>query len=303
MQQQTIPAFLNSKAGSAEEARKILEKAGPFEVHAVAPEKLRNAIQGAVVRGAKRILIAGGDGSIATAASVIAGTDVELAVLPGGTLNHFARDHGITTDLAEALEVALSGVTRKADVGYVGDRLFLNTSSIGAYVTFVRVRERFEKRFGYRIASALAMIRIMTRLRSVRVQVEVDGRTNSYRSPIVFVGVGQRELQMPSLGSRIERGERGLQVMVVNGSSAARVLALALAAVARGTRKASRTPEMDSFIVDRFAIELQHGSAGVAVDGEIVAMETPLEYRIARDSLTIVVPPGSHAKQEDTGKS
>ena len=300
--QQTIPAFLNSRAGSAEEARKILEKAGRFDARPVDPENLKNAIRDAVDRGAPRILIAGGDGSIAAAASIVAGTDVELAVLPGGTLNHFARDHGIPTDLAEALEVAATGVTRKADVGYVGDQLFLNTSSIGAYVTFVRVRERFEKRFGYSIASVLAMIRIMTRLRPVRVEVEVDGRTNSYRSPIVFVGVGQRELQMPSLGSRVENGERGLQVMVVNGSSAARVLALALAAVAKGTRKASRTPEMDSFIVDKFAIELPHSSTGVAVDGEIVAMETPLEYRIARDALTVVVPPGSHAKQEDTEK-
>ena len=303
MQDQSIPAFLNSEAGSAGEAKKLLENSGPFEVHAVAPDKLEQAIQAAVEKGAKRILVAGGDGSIATAASVVAGTEVELAVLPGGTLNHFARDHGIPTDLAEALEVAATGVTRKADVGYVGDRLFLNTSSIGSYVTFVRVRERFEKRFGYRIASALALIRIMTRLRPVRVEVEVNGRTNSYRSPVVFVGVGQRELQMPSLGSRVEKGERGLQVMVVSGSSAARVLALALAAVAKGTKKASRTPEMDSFIVDKFAIELRHRSAGVAVDGEIVAMETPLEYRIARDALTIVVPSGSGAKQENTEKS
>jgi diacylglycerol kinase family enzyme len=303
MQDQSIPAFLNSEAGSAEEAKKILESAGPFDARPVAPEKLREAIQEAVDKGAKRILIAGGDGSIATAASVVAGTDVELAVLPGGTLNHFAKDHGIPTDLAEALKVAAAGVTRKADVAYVGDRLFLNTSSIGAYVTFVRVRERFEKRFGYKIASALALIRIMTRLRPVRVEVEVKGRTNSYRSPVVFVGVGQRELQMPSLGSRVENGERGLQVMVVNGSSAGRVLALALAAVAKGTKKASRTPEMDSFIVDKFAIELTHGSAGVAVDGEIVAMQTPLEYRIARDALTIVVPAESHAKQENTEKS
>lgn len=303
MPQQPIPAFINSKAGTAEKAKQILESSGRFKVHSVEPDELREAIQSTVDKGARRILVAGGDGSIGTAASVLAGTEVELALLPGGTLNHFAKDHGIPTDLAEALEVATSGITRKADVAYVGNRLFLNTSSIGAYVTFVRVRERFERRFGYRIASLLAMIRIMTRLRPVRVRVEVDGRTNTYRSPIVFVGVGQRELQMPSLGSRVPAGERGLQVMVVSGSGAARVLALAFAAVARGTKSASRTPDMDSFIVDKFTIELRHSSSGVAVDGEIVVMDTPLEYRIARDALTIVVPSEARAKQENTGKS
>ncbi len=290
MQQNTIPAFLNSKAGSADEARKILEDSGKFEVHALPPDQLSDAIKAVVKQGAKRILVAGGDGSIGSAASIVAGTDVELAVLPGGTLNHFAKDNGIPTDLAKALEVAVGSHTRKVDVGYVGDRLFLNTSSIGAYVTFVRVRERFEKRFGYRVASALAFLRIMTRLRPVRVEVEVDGKANTYRSPMVFVGVGQRELKMPSLGSRVTDGERGLQIMVVSGSSAARVLALAFAAVARGTKGVSRTPDMDSFIVEKFAIELRHSSAGVAVDGEIVAMNTPLEYRIARDALTVVVP-------------
>lgn len=290
MQPQSIPAFLNKEAGSADDAKASLEKSGAFDIRVVAPDKLKSEIAAELKKGTRRILVSGGDGSIATAASVLVGTDVELAVLPGGTLNHFAKDNGIPTEPDDALKVATGTTTRKVDVGFVGDRLFLNTSSIGAYVTFVRVRERFEKRFGYRIASALALIRIMTRLRPVRVEVEVDGRTNTYRSPMVFVGVGQRELQMPSLGSRVKNGERGLQMMVVSGSSAARVFALALAAAARGTRGVSRTPDMDSFIVDKFAIELRHASAGVAVDGEIVAMDTPLQYRIARDALTVVVP-------------
>ncbi|MBA3656169.1 MAG: diacylglycerol kinase [Gemmatimonadaceae bacterium] len=301
MQQTTIPAFLNSKAGTADDAKKILEESGHFEVHSVEPDKLKSSIQAEVDKGAKRILISGGDGSVATAASVVVNSDVELAVLPGGTLNHFAKDNGIPTDLKEAVQVAVNGTTRKVDVGFVHERIFLNTSSIGAYVTFVRVRERFEKTFGYRIASALAFIRIMTRLRPVGVKVEVDGKMNTYRSPVVFVGVGQRELKMPSLGSRVTGGERGLQVIVVSGSSAARVLALAFAAVARGTRSASRTPDMDSFIVEKFSIELRHASANVAVDGEIVVMETPLEYRIAREALTVVVPSDSPLQQDNQG--
>jgi diacylglycerol kinase family enzyme len=290
MHETKIPAFLNSEAGSADEAKKILENAGPFEAQSVPPDKLRSAIESAVSGGAKRILVSGGDGTIGTAATVLAGTEVELAVLPGGTLNHFARDNGIPTDLAEALEVAATGTTRKVDVGYVGDRLFLNTSSIGAYVTFVRVRERFERRFGYHIASAFAFLRIMTGLRRIRIEVEIEGKTKIYTSPVVFVGVGQRELQMPSLGSRVTDGDRGLQLLVVRGRSGARLLSLALSAVARGTKSASRTPEMDSFMTDRCTIDLEHSATGVSVDGETVAMQTPLEYRIAHEALTIVVP-------------
>ncbi len=246
-----------------------------------------------------RILVSGGDGTIGSAAAIVAGTKVELAILPGGTLNHFAKDCGIPEDLAEAADVASSGRTVAMDVAYVGDKLFLNTSSIGAYVSFVRVRERFEKRLGYRLASFLALIRILVRLRTVRIELEMGGRSRWYTTPLIFIGVGERELKMPKLGSRVERGRTGLQLIVISGSSRARLFVLALAAAARGTRSAARTPELDSFIVDRCSIDLGRDQASIAVDGEILVMKTPLEYRIEREALNVVVPAGPRPVQGD----
>jgi hypothetical protein len=71
-----------------------------------------------------------------------------IAVLPGGTLNHFARDHGIPTDLDEALRVAEHGDVRPVDVGYLNDQLFLGTTG-RAYVRFVQIRDRLERYLGY----------------------------------------------------------------------------------------------------------------------------------------------------------
>ncbi len=62
--------------------------------------------------GARRVLVSGGDGTVASAAAVACETEMELAALPGGTLNHFAKDHGIPTELAEALELAATGSAR-----------------------------------------------------------------------------------------------------------------------------------------------------------------------------------------------
>ena len=294
-----IPAFLNGRAGTAEKAREVLEGTGRFELHDVAPEKLADEIRKVVEAGAPRILIAGGDGSIATAAGVVAGTDTELAVFPGGTLNHFARDCGIPTEAAEAAEVACSGRSLTMDVAYVNDRLFLNTSSIGAYVSYVRVRERFERRVGYTLSSFFALVRILARLRTVKIELEIGGRSRWYTTPLIFIGVGERELKMPELGSRVEGGRRGLQVIVVSGRNRARLFVLALAAAARGTKSAARTPELDSFIVDRCTIDLGRAKAGVSVDGEIGVMPTPLEYRFVRDGLKVVVPLAPLARQGD----
>jgi diacylglycerol kinase family enzyme len=285
-----IPAILNVKSGSAEEARKALESNDEFEVHDVEPDAIASTIKEVVDAGAERVLVCGGDGTVATAATALLTTSAELAILPGGTLNHFARDLGVSTDAKEALELAVQGESRGVDVGRVDGRVFLNTSSVGAYVRFVRIRERLEKRFGYRIASAIAALRILFQWNSVVVELEVDGEPRIYRTPLVFIGVGERELQVPTLGNRVPNGRRGLHVMVVRGRSRAGVFAIALAAVARGVKAVARTPELDAYLVERCRISVRRPTR-VALDGEVDSMPATLEYELWRDALHVVCPP------------
>ncbi len=238
----------------------------------------------------KRIVVAGGDGTVATVAAAVSGSETELAVIPGGTLNHFARNHGIPTDADEAVCVARDGRCIQADVGYTGGRLFLNTSVVGAYVTYVRMRERLERYMGYHLASLAAAVRLFFRLRSVRVVLDIDGVQKQYDTPLVFIGVGERELQVPALGNRLPHGRHCLHVLVVRERRAARVLAIALEAMTRGVQAAAQQPELESFLVDRCTLDMAGGMSRIAVDGEIVTMQSPIECRIAVGALTVVVP-------------
>jgi diacylglycerol kinase family enzyme len=284
-----ILAFVNPKSGNAEKAQAALTEAGAFDVRVVEAERLADTISGAVADGRRRIVVSGGDGTIATAAHALVGTGVELAIVPGGTLNHFARDLGIPVDLPSACAIAADAtVPACVDVGYVNTLLFLNTSSVGAYERLVRTRDRLEGRVGYRVASAAGAMRVFLGVPRFDVELEVDGGVRRYRTPLVFVGVGERELKLPTLGKRIRGGRRGLHVMVVRGRTRAGLLALALAAVARGVRHVSRTPKLDSFIVDRCRVFVRRRGP-VAVDGEIVQLDTPLEYKLVRDALKVVV--------------
>lgn len=289
MSERKIPAFVNAAAGSADAAREALDASDKFDVREVAPERLADAIRAAIHEGAPRVLVAGGDGTIATAGAELLSGTTELAILPGGTLNHFARDLGISTEPLDALELAHTGTSRGVDVGMVNGRIFLNTSSVGAYVHFVRMREYLEKRFGYRLASAIAAFRILFQLHNLAVELEVDGVRRIYRSPLVFIGVGERELQVPSLGNRVADGKRGLHVLIVKGRGRARLLALALNATARGVKTAARSPELDSFIVDRCTIAMK-GRHSFAVDGELVTLASPLAYEIRHNALSVVCP-------------
>jgi len=286
-----IPAFINPDAGNAENARSALRSAeqqggGHFDIREVAPFQLSSSIARAIREGARRVVVAGGDGSIGTAAGAVAGSGVELAILPSGTLNHLAKDLRLPLDLVEAARVALGGRAVNVDGATVNGRLFLSTSSVGAYVTFVRARERIEPRVGYHIASAVALLRLLVRLPVFRVSLQVEGVIRDYLTPLVFIGVGERELKLPTLGARVEHGRPGLHVMVVRRRSGARSLALALAAIARGVQAVSRTPAMDEFLVERCRIAPR--ARTIAVDGELITVEPPLEYRHLPECIKVV---------------
>lgn len=285
-----ILAFVNLESGTGEAAREALDALDTFDVQACDPNALERQIERAVDEGADRIVVAGGDGTIAKAAGALVGKNTALGVVPGGTLNHFAKDHGIPTDLATAVEVSASGATTTTDVATVNGRVFLNTSSVGAYVVFVRTRERLERRIGYRLATIIAALRLLGRVRPFTVELKLDGVARRYRSALVFVGVGERELQLPSMGGRAENGRRGLHVIVVRGGTWARLVAAGVTAVFGGTDAIKRDALADSFIVDECRIELRRPMGRVALDGEIVEIRSPLEYRVERDALRLVVP-------------
>lgn len=279
---------MNLAAENAAQIDEALSRDARFEVLKVDPAGMNEAAGDLVKRGATRIVAVGGDGTVAAVAAALARTSVELAIIPSGTFNHFARDHGIPTDMRAACDVASSGRVIQTDVAWVNDRLFLNTSSVGVYANYVRVRERLEPGLGYWLASAFAMLRTFARVRPFRVSFETEHVQRQYITPLVFIGSTERELKLPTLGNRVDHGRSGLHVLIVRGRTRARLVALAFAAAARGTRPITRTPHLDGFLVDSCVIEQKHST--VAVDGEIVKLQSPLRYEIGRGSLRLVVP-------------
>lgn len=285
-----IPAFINPLAGNADSAREALTAVGGFDIREVPPATLADQVRAAIDEGAPRLVVAGGDGSIGSAANVIGGTNTELAILPCGTLNHLAKDLSLPLVLEDAARVAVNGCVTSVDAAVVNDRLFLNTSSVGAYVAFVRARERLERRVGYHVASLVAAARLLFRMPTFRVTLRVAGESvdRDYITPLVFIGVGERELRLPTLGARVADGKSGLHVMVVRRRSGARALAMGLAAAARGVKAVARTPAMDAFLVESCRIAPR--TTRLSLDGELVSLAPPFEYRHLPAHLRVVVP-------------
>jgi diacylglycerol kinase family enzyme len=186
---------------------------------------------------------AGGDGTMGVVAGLALERGLPFVCVPFGTRNHFARDLGLEDPVA-ALAAFGSGVSRVVDVGRVGDRVFLNNVSIGAYATLVH-------------RSAYEMLRSLHR----PVHVTIDDAPVRARV-VLFANNAYR---LDGCRDRLDEGVLHLYV-------------------AHGLLRRS----WDERVGERFSVA---GVSEIAIDGEAVHVESPLEISLAPRALTVLVPP------------
>ncbi|TPK54853.1 diacylglycerol kinase family lipid kinase [Mesorhizobium sp. B2-4-19] len=236
--------------------------------------------------GSRTLVVGGGDGTLGSVASAVAGTDVVLGVLPLGTLNHFARDLGLSKDLDAAMDIIAAGHVKQIDVGEVNGRVFLNNSSIGIYPFFVAERSAEQKRLGVGKLAALgpALVLMLRASSWKRVRISIDGNVPQ-RTACVFVGNNFYDLRVLGHRSNLTSGE--LSVYVVKEQS---WLGLALLPfrVVFGLVDAAR--DMERYRAQGLEIRARRKQMRIAMDGETVNVAMPLRYRIRSRSLRVLVP-------------
>ena len=239
---------------------------------------------------ASTVVAAGGDGTVRLVASGLVGTPAVLGVLPLGTFNHFARDLHLPLDLERAVATIATHRVGRVDVGRVNDYVFLNNSSIGIYPSIIETREQL-RRQGYRKwpAFVLATVRILRHYRGVVVKIEADGRQAVYRTPFVFVGNNEYEVDGIGLGRRAAL-DGGLLFVYLTPRVRTRDLPKLLAKALLGRVRRSGAFE----IVSATELWIDTPTARrirVALDGEIVMMTRPLHFRTVPRALGVVIPP------------
>lgn len=287
-----MPALLNPGSGSANRALKVLRADSRFRVRELDAVHIADAVRAEALVGTSRILVCGGDGTLATALGAAAGTALEIAILPSGTLNHFAHDLGLPhDDPAAALAIAANGYAKPADLGYVNGHAILNTSSVGVYVDFVRHRERLEHRWSYRVASVGAAMSVWRNSEPLVVDLlTADGKRRQGETPLFFVGVHERVLEGGILGMRRKGGARALHVLVVKEHTRLRLHALLFRALAHGLRGLVSPREVATNLTSTLVVTLPSPAAEIAIDGELVKLASPLHYEFVPDAVKVVQP-------------
>ena len=288
-----LPVIVNAAGGSASRAGDNLadQIRSAFEaVHQdialelVSGDELQSALQRH--SAAARVVVGGGDGTLNTAAAILSQGDTELAILPLGTLNHFARQLGIPDKLEEAAQHASQGSARRVDLGSIGERAFVNNFSAGAYVELVRRREA--SRLPKFLATIPAAWRTLRTLRSRPFELTVDGEVCSIRTPLLFVGNNRYEVKEGHPGERRALDDGLLSVYAVRPLSRGALFAAAF-------RTLVARPRMHrDFELDRTAREIVIEGPGrsleVALDGERCRFDLPVTIRIRPRALAVVAP-------------
>ncbi|WP_255769414.1 bifunctional phosphatase PAP2/diacylglycerol kinase family protein [Pseudarthrobacter sulfonivorans] len=258
-------------------------------------ESLEEAIQATAKRPGTRALgVWGGDGTVGAAAVAAVEHSLPLLVLPGGTLNHFARDTG-TGSLKEAVTAAVKGEAAKADVGIVtverglagdpetAELIMLNTASVGLYPNLVRRREHLQPALGKPLAGVVAMFR--TFAVGTPTHLTVDGVR--HKVWIAYVGRGRYYPRdhAPLVRPVLDDGVLDIRMITADEHFARLRL---LWSVLTGTVATSRITHLRE--AAEVLIESADSPMALAVDGEALAGVRSVRIRVEPRSLTYYSP-------------
>ena len=294
-----LPVILNRSSGSAGDREVDERLRHAFREHAGVAVDLRRAENGAdVLRLAREaaagpsdvVVVGGGDGTVGSVASILAGGDKAMGILPLGTLNHFARDLEIPLDVEEAARTVVEGSVVRVDLGEVNGRVFVNNSSLGLYPRIVRHREEQRQRLGRGKWPAFfwATLHSLHRHTSgLDLTLSIDGRELRRRTPFVFVGNNAYEMEAFNVGKRdrLDRGE--LSVYLAPDARPIDLVFLTIRAFFGRLRGAD---DFEALRTTELRIDTRSGQVRVATDGEISMLGTPLRYRVRPKALRVVVP-------------
>ena len=235
------------------------------------------------------VVAGGGDGSIAAVASLFAGTDIPLGILPLGTFNHFAKDLGIPLQIAQAVEVIAAGQERRVDLGEVNGEAFVNNSSIGIYPYLVLDRERLREQRGLSkwTAMVFATWRTLRHFPLRRLHIHAGALREPYRSPCLFIGNNEYGLSGRVAGKR-ERLDAGELCLYIAKKQSR--LALFWLACRSLLGFMDHEHDLRAVMAPEVTITSRTSRLLVSLDGEVAMLRPPLRYRALPNALLVYAP-------------
>ncbi len=283
---------------------------GRYEVEAVSTEAQNHATEiGREVRdhGYDVVVAFGGDGTLNEVVNGLAGTDVPVSMLPGGSTNVVCRTLGIPNDVVDATEHLLSladeWAPRKIDLGVVDERHFVFSCGVGIDATVVKqvdAHPKLKARAGpyyYSWAGVSGFYRHYLHS-PVRVRVETDagdpveGVTALAQNSDPFTYFANRPIRVCE-GVEIDDGTLSMAVLK---RAAQRDMPSLISRLFSDRLAASKHRQVEHFegVTEATIASISEDKNGearpfpVQVDGDYIGEQTRVELKTAPGALTVV---------------
>ncbi|KUM40313.1 lipid kinase [Arthrobacter sp. EpRS71] len=253
---------------------------------------LGRTLELAVTDGHDLVLVGGGDGTVASAAGLVAGTDVVLGVLPLGTANDLARTLEIPQDLSGACAAFAEGKVVDIDLGRANGQPFLNVASAGLSVAVTEALSPRLKRLIGPLAYGVATLRSYAKHRPFHARLEFP---EGDHEPVELEDL----LQVAVGNGRYYGGGNAVSPTAGIDDHTLDIYAI-LAAPLREQAKIARSLKNGKFVENERVYHLTSRSVRlvttpplpVNLDGEI-ATSTPTDFTVERNAVHVVVPENS----------
>ncbi len=254
------------------------------------PSKLIDQAATAIEIGEiENIYAIGGDGTMAALAGVLAGSDLKLAPLPGGTMNALSLDLGFDSDLLTAIRQLSSPQTNKIDVAFIGEMAFLNNVVFGAYTSVAESREHVRDVDGIieKVGALGEVVAAVAHSEVNEYRIKMDTQSIQASTNTLMVSnnfYDGADLLRPSR-SRLDSGKLG--IYVAQSKSPVDFLSVLFDALSTGLTQSDLVDihNSASCVVDSDDHALQ-----ATVDGEVMDLEGPMELRMRPKSLNVITP-------------
>lgn len=272
----------------------IVRFAAPGELARVAGEGAAKALA-----DGSAVVAVGGDGTINTVAQAAHVAGCAMGVIPEGTFNYFAREHGAPTETAEALRWLFDARLQPVQVASINERLFLVNASLGLYPELLQDRERWKARFGRsRLVALGAGVATLLRAQdSLRLLIEWDGKLRKVRTLNLFVGNNRLQLEKLGLGDPSTQagggaGDGHITAVILKPIGTLAMVGLVL----RGALgQLGDAGGVEHFVCQKLVVEpaltLGRRRVKVAFDGEVEWMTAPLAIRVLTKPLWLLKVP------------
>ncbi|MFN8371739.1 MAG: diacylglycerol kinase family protein [Anaerolineae bacterium] len=243
----------------------------------------------AVAQGFDVVAAHGGDGTVMEVAYGLYGTDVPLAIFPGGTANVMAAELGVSSDLNLAVGLVGSGDydVRKIDIGTAGEHKFILRIGIGFEADMMKnADQEMKNRFGL-LAYVFSAFNEILNPAPVTYKLTLDGQQYEAEGvSCMIANSGNVAIGGLRLSRKIEVSDGLLDVVVFRSVDIGSIISVTTTVLAQA--EATELPQIQHWQCHEAIVEAVPPQT-VSVDGEIIE-QNPISARVLSQAVNVIVP-------------